>query len=326
MKNIRFCVLVLFAGSYLSACNKVEVEAPSFDVQVSSATYKVGQEVNFNFTGDADQITFFSGEMLNDYNFKDGRKENIKSVTAEFATNVQYGTQPDLLSVWVSTDFSGIYSYNEVTKATWKNEVTKNYKFAPQSQNTSAVASAVNSGKLDLISEFEEGKPLYIAFRYKKKPDAEAGTQRNWFIRNIDVSTITDVTENPKPLFGGTGFKIVYDYNFPDIFTDPSLLNTAIHNSSVNPTSGLITLRVPNSLGTVNSEVWAISPAMTLGSSIDLGPDRGIPVKGFKNLKSENFSHIYLEEGTYTATFVASNSNTYGEQKVVKQVTITITP
>ncbi|NGM90220.1 DUF5017 domain-containing protein, partial [Parapusillimonas sp. SGNA-6] len=63
MKNSIFITII--TASLLAACRKHEVQNPSFDVALlEKATYKVGEEVTFNLSGEADQVTFYSGEML----------------------------------------------------------------------------------------------------------------------------------------------------------------------------------------------------------------------------------------------------------------------
>lgn len=312
MKTIKNSIVVLFASLIIASCNKVEVDTPVFEVQVDSLSYQVGEIVNFKFTGDADQITFYSGEVLNDYNFKDGRVEEILALNTSFLTAVRYGLsggQVDLLSVWVSSNFNGNYTIEDVKAAEWKNNVSKNFILAPRTMDDNASANYVPSGVLDIKSEAEDGKPLYLAFRYKK--DA-GGKQRNWFMRNVSVNAVTGLGNHS--LFDGSTFNLVYDNSF---------VASADKNSTIT-SGGVITLRSPTSLDPVAAEVWAISPPISIQSS-DLGPDKGVPVKGFTNLKVDDYKHTYTKEGIYTATFVASNSNSYGESKVIKQVTVTVT-
>src|SRR5690606_29211857 len=113
-------LMLLFSCFLLTACTKVEVVEPDFEVTTTASTYKVNEEVVFNFTGDPDQLVFYSGEVLNDYAFKDGRILEANGLTASFSSHVAYGTHPDLLSVWVSTDFNGKYTIEDVHAATWK--------------------------------------------------------------------------------------------------------------------------------------------------------------------------------------------------------------
>ncbi len=314
MKTIKNSIIIFFTCLGIMSCNKVEVETPVFDVKVDSLTYKVGDEVEFKFTGDADQITFYSGESLNDYTYKDGRIEEVLSINASFSTAIRYGLgngQKDMLSVWISSDFNGNYTIEDIQNATWKNNVSKNFVLAPSTMDNSDAANYVPSGVLDITSEAEEGKPMYFAFKYRK--DDPTKTQRNWFMRNIVVNAVTNLGNYS--LFDGSAFKEVYDNNF---VTDTE------RNSSVT-SGGVITLRSPSTFDTRPLvEVWAISPPISTEDT-NLGPDKGTPIKGFRDLKKDNHSYTYIKEGVYTATFVASNSNLYGESKVVKQITITVT-
>lgn len=310
--NVVF-VYLLGIAVCITACAKVEVSAPEFEVVTEQQTIQAGSDVRFTFSGDPDQITFYSGEPLNDYAYKDGRVLNINNLMTSFRSNVQYGTQANLLSVWVSSDYSGGGTIKDVRAATWSDELTKNFVLAPHSMNTNAAASAVPSGVIDLLAAADGDKPLYLGFRYKKLPDAEAGGQRNWFIRELAVKAQTDLGESE--LVNGLALQLVYDENFtPD---DPALKNSAVN------AAGVLTIRVPNGLGALHTEVWAVTPPISVGST-DLGPDKAIAIKGFRNPKAEEFSHHYATPGTYIATFVASNSNIYGSAQVVKQITITV--
>lgn len=57
----------------LSACNKKEVLAPDFNVSIGQekTTFKVGEQVDFTFSGNPNYITFYSGEPGHIYEFRD---------------------------------------------------------------------------------------------------------------------------------------------------------------------------------------------------------------------------------------------------------------
>ena len=81
----------------MTSCDKklVVLDTPDFNVTTTTSTFKVGQEVLFNFTGNAHVISFYSGETLKDYDFKAGRVIDVKNAgaTMEFTSSVQYGVQ-----------------------------------------------------------------------------------------------------------------------------------------------------------------------------------------------------------------------------------------
>src|SRR5690606_11441205 len=87
MKNLIFITItIVLAG----ACRKHEIDTPSFDaVLVEKATYKAGEELTFSFSGEADQIVFYSGESLHDYAYsKESRKLKTQAINTSFRTNV----------------------------------------------------------------------------------------------------------------------------------------------------------------------------------------------------------------------------------------------
>lgn len=301
---------VLFCLLYLGGCTKMEVVIPDFDVIPNVYEVKAGEELIFNFEGNPDLISFYSGEVLSDYNFKDGRILESDGLFASFKSHVAYGSQPDLLSVWVSSDFSGNYAIADVEAATWEN--AEDFVLAPNSTNSSSASAAVPSGEQDLTSYLEEGKPLYFAFRYKKVPDSEGGTQRNWFIRDLKIESSTVLGK--QEIATGAAFTLVYDHNFD--------ANPADKNSSIN-SAGTMTIRVPSTLGEFNTEVWAISPSIHVGK-LDMGPDKATPIKGFVDTRVSDYTYIYETPGIYTATFIAANSNIYGEAEIIKQIEIKV--
>lgn len=305
-------IFLLIVVPLCIACAKVEVDRPQFEVTTEKYTVAPGEDVTFRFTGDPDQITFYSGEKLNDFAYRDGRVVSVSNLFASFQTNVRYGSQPDLLSAWLSTDYNGGGTIEDVRNATWSDELTRQFVFAPHSQNSNSTADAVSSGELDLNSAVEEGKPLYLAFRYKKKPDSEGGTQRNWFIRAFSVKAETILGSNE--IVGTKSLGLVFDENAT---TDE------LKTSYLEPDIPRWTVRAPSALGNLNVEVWLITPPIDM-SDINVGPDRGIPIKGFRDLKMEEYTYRYKEPGTYIAAFAATNSNIYGEDQVVRKITIEV--
>lgn len=305
-----FLYIFLLVASF--SCTKIDVSDPYFEVSTSAKSYKVGDRVVFSISGNPDLINFFSGEPLRQYEYKDGRVINPDRLLASFSTNIIYGTQPNLLSVWVSSDFNGKYTIDDVLKATWSDSLTKGFTLAPNSMNSAAAAQAVKSGTLDLISQVKPDKPFFIAFKYYKYPDALRGTQRNWLIRSMEITGGN--------LLGSTSVSKIADYTlvYDKHFTDSSLMNSSI-------TSSLITLRVPNTMPLDTVQVWAISNPILL-QSYENGPDRGVPVKGFRDDAVRAYEYIFNTPGNYTVTFVAKNSNVYDESsEIIRQVELSIT-
>lgn len=309
---MKYTIVFLFLTIIGYSCTKIGVVDPAFNVSSEKTTYAVGEKVRFNIEGNPDLITFFSGEPLNDYAYKDGRIVPSDKLLASFSTGIAYGTQPDLLSVWISNDFSGIYTIEEVLKATWSNDLTKNFTLAPNSMNSTSSSQSVPSGTLDLLPAIDKTKDLYFAYRYYKLPDSIAGTQRNWFVRSTSILLSTFL--GTSQVSTTSNFTLVYDEHF----TDPALKNSSVGSTSM-------TIRAPNAVGADTVQVWSISNPIKVGD-VDFGPDRGTPIKGFTSDVIRSYEYVFDKPGTYNVAFVAKNANVYGESAdVVIQIPINIT-
>lgn len=295
--TLLFCFLIL------GSCNKIEVTVPEFDVVPSSNTIKAGEEISFMFTGDPDQISFYSGEVFKDYAFKNGRTLVSDGLQVSFTTAVQYGAQQNQLSVLVSSDFNGSYTMEDIKKANWTN-ITSDYALA-----TSTTQLAW--GPKELKSLLVSGKPVYIAFRYITLPQPANGAQRTWSIRtfslkgssNLGILNIADQVT--------AGFKLVHE--------------GPLEAGRSSSTATTITLRGNVADTQTPTEDWAITKPIDVGD-VDLGPDKPIPVKGFVDTRSSEFKYTYATPGSYKVVFVASNANIYGNQQMIKEVDITVVP
>ena len=302
------------AAFLLFSCTKPGVVTPEFNVSTEKSTYKVGENVVFNLSGNAQVISFFSGEPLKDYAFKNDRIIQPGFLNVSFSTGVAYGTHPDLLSVWVSNDFNGKYTMEDVLAATWTKDISKDFILAPNSMNSTATASSVPSGVVDIkAAAVDKTKPLYLAFRYYKTPDAVGGTQRNWFVRNLNIQTGTIL--GTQVLFSDTrNLNLIYDHNF----TTDALKNSTLSSSSM-------TIRVPSTLPNDTVQVWAITPPLSV-ADFDNGPDRPVPIRGYRDETLKTYEYVFNKPGTYNVVFVAKNSNIYGESgEIIRQIPITIT-
>ncbi|MBB5439939.1 hypothetical protein HDC92_003635 [Pedobacter sp. AK017] len=345
----------------LAACNKeLKLEkAPDFDVTTASTTYKAGQEITFNIKGGtAHIISFYSGETLKDYAFKDGRVIDVKGAgaTLEFQNSVQVGTQAGQLSFLYSTDFNGDYSsLAKVKAATWT-DITA--RFAPLATSATFVPATISPKDIsDLITP---GKPIYFAFKYVTKPQATNGLARQWFIQTFAVKsksklngtalTITDqvssgfrivdenavnaparssVTATRVTLYGNEYLTAdLPRFNPNDPMYDPTNPIYNPRDPAYQPTAKFPTYVPFNPTSPYNdptSEHWAVSRAIS-AEQVDLGPDLSTSIKGISNPSLDVHRYTYATPGTYKAVFVASNNTIDDTKTVIKEITLTITP
>lgn len=299
MKKLLY---ITFLGILCGGCKKEEVKVPNFNVELVGEAV-ANSPVDFKLYGNPNVISFYSGEVLNDYNFIDGRVVEKGDLTVSFNSSVNYGSQENQLTVLASTDFDGKYTVDDVNAATWI-DITSRY--------TLATGASFLPTDADLTDLAVDGKLIYIAFKYTTLPQTNNGSGRTWRIQNFVANSKTSIGEVQLADYGGAEFNLVQDGAVIDAGRS-SLSSTTITLRSNTSTAGK----------DITTFTWAISKGFDVGSK-DLGPDLSISVKGYVDTTPLTFSHTYPKAGTYTATFVAANSTIYGEKKVVKSVEVVV--
>lgn len=353
---------MLLGALLMASCDKglVVPDAPEFDATTESNTYKAGEEITFNIKGgDAQIISFYSGEPLNDYALKDGRTVDVTGAgaTMEFQNSVQTGTQANQLSVLYSTNFNGDYSSLASVKAATWTDITS--RFAPLATSATFVPTAITPK--DITDLIVPGKPIYFAYKYVTKPQATNGLARQWYIQTFAIKskakldgtiplTITDLAN--------AGFRIVDEnkltaparstitatritlygneylhaglakFNPNDPMYDP--LNPIYNprDPAYQPTAifpKFVPFDPASPYNDPQSEHWAVSKAINT-EKVELGPDKSTSIKGISTPVLTVHRYSYAKPGTYKAVFVASNNTIDDVKQVVKEITLTITP
>jgi hypothetical protein len=298
--------IILLSGLFASCKYDKEVVSPDFMVTASSLTDSVNTPITFTFTGDADIITFYSGEPGNTY-------ANRNRMTAEgtpqlqFSTKRVYGDNPGVadstLQLLVSTDFSGTYTKAGVQKATWKN-LTDRAQFS-----TGANANFVPSGIVDLsdvTGKDSTGRDsaVYIAFRYHELQTS--ATKRAWYTQDFTVDNI---------LADGSSVNVAdKSVVFTAVQVKDSLRTWYVYATSTLMWGG------PNTYP--ETEDWIITPALYLDR---VRRDLGVIVKSSPTTLQRSYTFSgYDKPGTYTVVFEAIYANRWGSKKIVKEITITV--
>lgn len=342
---------------FLASCTTelVVKDAPDLEVSTEKSTYKVGQEIVFNFKGEAELISFYSGQAYNDYAFREGRVLDLetKGASLSFTSSVTNGAQANQLAIMASSDFNGNYSSLASVKAATWTDITKRFTLG-----TSATFLASTSQDIsDLIAP---GKPIYIAFKYLTKPQATNGLARTWMIQAVSLNSTTSfngafpllkdqayaafrivqedsvntpsrssITSTRVTLLGNV-YKDPSDpiYNPNDPIFDPTNpiydpLSPLYDRTAVRPT--YVAYDPTSPYNDPQRETWAVSAPITT-DKVDMGPDLSVPVQGIRNPKLKEYRFTYTRPGTYKAYFVASNTTIDESKSIVKEVTLTIEP
>jgi len=310
-----------------------DLDNPTFDVLSTNVVINVGDTLAFDFKGNADIVTFYSGEFGNVYEHKDRIERPFEgNLKISFTTSVQNSYTidpfPRELDVFISSDFNGDLNYaNIVSESSKWGNISDEFTFPLTSANgtVNAVPISANApnGELDITELVEIGKSFYIAFRYKtvNRMATNTGHTRNAREWRVDaLSLINEHSEGSSVLMSqsSAGWQFV---NRAD-----SEIETG-RGGSLNST-GRISIR-GNQQTTYQPgegiEVWAISNPISTGMA-KTEPDRGVTIKNISRNRLESYTHVYNKPGVYKAVFVAANSNIYGHESVAKEVNVIVNP
>ncbi|SMD14263.1 DUF5017 domain-containing protein [Pedobacter nyackensis] len=303
-------IYILVLGVVLiTSCNKkIELEGgtPDFTVKLQKAIIKVNEEAVFLFEGNAGIVSFFSGEVGSDYNFRKERILTTEDLRMSFTSAISTGgTQVNQLSIMASTDFNGNYSsFANIQSANWQN-ITSRFTLGTN-------ATFVNSTEKNIYDLIVPGKPLYIAYKYLTKPQATAGVARPWLIRAFALNSTTNQGNVPVADMFNSGFVIV-DQN-PE---------TAPAASSVNTTTITMLGNEFTAENDPQTENWAVSKAI-YAEKIDKGPDRPIPIKGNSDRQLKTFNYVYKTKGVFKVYFIGSNINVYDNKTIIRELEVTV--
>jgi hypothetical protein len=351
IKHYLFSLMtVIGILALLSACeNNDKISTPDFGVSADKVALKVGDTIQFNFTGKADVLTFYSGELGSNYDTKD-RLTSEGIVKLAFLSAMQQGPIPpaasqDAFSLLISTDLAG-YDAESIGKATWTDITSRNTKWP-----TALTTSYTSSDAID-ISDFNAANKINIAFKYVGKPNPTFA-QRKWQIKDLTLNnTLADGTVTPlfstfanvgwvqasvkndlnmgTPATLGVGYNAwnvgtwnVSATNNPILFTTTSGVKAVNTNGIVIATGYPITFDPGTTINNDENEDWLITSAIDLKKT---KPDVGNVIKSPITKSLTKYSYIYRKAGNYTITFDAMNNDLNNSIHSVKQIQITVVP
>ncbi|WP_353134636.1 DUF5017 domain-containing protein [Pseudopedobacter sp.] len=316
MKIIKLAFIALIYTSVISCSREIEISPglEEFEVSTNKTVYKVNEEVMFNLKGNPDIISFYSGELYSQYDYRESREIILDKATVSFtsAYPTLAGSQTSDFKVLVSTDFNDIYNYESLTNpsSNWK-EITTKFTYGTS-------GTYVASGSYEVSELYEAGKPLYVAFRYISKPQEGPGPPISGPVRRRLIQSFQMLG---KSVFGDHVIGNISSANFKlieksdDAKTESSLSSTTITFDGYK--RSLPTDPDPE------TDTWVVSKAFDL-DKLDNGPDRPVAIKGNQDPALTNHIYAFAKAGEYTVTFVGINANVSGRKEVVRQLKITV--
>ncbi len=322
MKNKIKIIVVLFFALMAYSCEselerkvKFEVKATTDKSNTSAEeiTVAVGQPVTFNFTGDPDFITFFSGEAGHEYSKRKLFTVPVDEITSNLKFNVkpQYGNIPNTLKVFLSTSFKGLRGNDkqkdslDIIKNEWK-DITDICKLPTKSNKEVGVEVPLN----DYL-----GKKVTIAFHYK--PETNTATQPTWIISKLNIENTSKKTKTVTLIGASTmGFQSF------DMLSNTPYKNeggAGVWNLSKLIKKDIIRIQSSPSGVPVNND-WLVSNPILINKRAG---DRGVAIKKM-SIDLDSYTHTYKKQGTYTVTFLARNENYKSSSEIIKHITIKV--
>lgn len=301
----------------LSACSKqLSRGNNTFEVTAENTTVNKGDTVRFNFSGNPDMISFYSGETGKRFNYAN-RASADGTPVLRFRSLRANGSQPNSLNLFVSDNFEGVAvgdtaaTINRIGAATW-NDITGRAGLS--------TGTVTTSGNIDLSDFANASKPVYVAFKYTAQPGS---VQNKWTIDSFSIKNI---------LADGTSYEIA-NHNASSVAYisygvqtySPGFVNYRvknIYNWIIGSTSLVITGADSAPFATAVAEGWAIIGPIDLKK---VTPDVGTVVKiASQSIDDVHFTYRYTTPGTYEATFYGGRVSLDENEQEAKTITITV--
>lgn len=333
MKLNRFLIAVGIASLALVSCENELVQDAELNVNVvtddnvnfdgQTITVKKGSPVTFNFSGDPDFLTFFSGEDGKKYQYKDRitvNEEEIESSNLEFTITPQYGNPANILSMYIADDFPGLDKKNFeadsvlVEQQNWK-------ELVPQAELPQTVKAQTYS--VDMKPYF--GKRVAIAICYRGQTATVAQTRFTFnnmqIVNKMSSGQQTALAANS---FGFTPINMLYKHNLAD---QKGMTSNRAYGTVTNNTSGIWNFKDmtaffihSSNANTALKYSWIVSNPLVVNACT---PDAGTNIKNITQ-SLDTYNYTYEEPGTYTATFIANNGNYKQQTGVIREFTVKV--
>ena len=299
------------------ACQHDIVRETDFNVTLDAEnTYVVGEPVRFNFTGEVDNVIFYSGETGSQYKYKDRYTvpaEDVLAANLDMDFQARYGLA-GALEIWVSSSFEGLNGEDGAAdRATIKTMVDGGMQGWTKLDYQEGASTKWTEQEFDL-SQYVEN--FCIAFHWC--PPQFDQTQRTYWINgklSLDLAgtdpTVMDISE--------LGFTTVM---MNEEIEDPYKKNAG--NGSIilnNPNTGaLIFQGVGGNALTYCLDGWAISKPAPLNR---VANDKAVVIKNLQNYM-HTYEYVWEKPGTYEVVFLGTNSDYLSATSEVKTITLNI--
>lgn len=321
--------------------NVTTEEDVSFDGQ--TITVKAGTPVNFQLSGEADFLTFFSGEAGHEYRYKDRitvDESEIASSELQLSIFPQYGQGS--VQLYVSDTFTGLYGSGSTSRNLYLQDsvLVESTDWQPLMEKT--VFGGENANITSEVTPFiinmkpYLGKRIAIAIYYEGGDAYETVAQTRFTFQNMQLVNTMNNGQQTALTASSFGFTAVNMLYFHPDFLGTDAIGTRRRTAVGNKPYGTATNNTEGCWNVTNWDAffihstgagrppqvhsWIVSNLLVVNAC---SSDSGMAVKNITESMSD-YSYTYTEPGTYTATFYAANFNNITESNITREYTVVV--
>ncbi|MGN0191176.1 MAG: DUF5017 domain-containing protein [Candidatus Cryptobacteroides sp.] len=315
MKKIH---LIFAAVVFVTACQQDVVYKIDYTVSLDkSNTYIAGQPVRFNFSGDVDNIVFYSGERGSQYKFRSRYEvpmEAVKSASIDIDYKARYGNA-GALEVYVSKEFDGLDGSDGAAD---RQTIKEMYEGGMQGWDKLEYKEGASDSWTYQTYDLTDYKDNFsIAFHWC--PQDNTKTQR-WYLLNGTITMDLDIEgmDYSQIDFGSMDMVSVM---MNEEVENPYYKNQGNGSINFDKTDAHIVMQgVAANVLPYAIDGWVISRPIPLNK---VANDKGTVIKNLQNYL-HTFEYTWEEPGTYTVTFVGTNANYLASSQKVCEMTVSI--
>jgi hypothetical protein len=324
LKIFIFSTIIL---PFLTGCDDGLKEKVKFDVTVESEgssmikdtlVVKKSTPVQFNFYGNPNFITFYSGESGHIYQYRERTLLSKDEITSElrFSSFAQYGTIPGTLKVYLSSTF-GEMSLDRDKKADSTKIVTHNWIDISDQCNLPTTSSTTLRDAAIPLDDYL-GQNLIIAFLYQ--PLNNTAAQPTWEIQSLRIVNTSKTDGSESTLAAGSMGLTPFDMYAAGTAAYQSGTTSGIWNlSNIAATPPRVRMQ-SSSIGADINKDWLITKPIVINACT---PDMGVGIKTIIN-RLDNYVYQYNKAGIYTVTMIGRNNNFESSSEIIREILIKV--
>jgi hypothetical protein len=320
MKKYVF-VSALFAALVSMSCENQDYVKADYNVRLNETnTYRAGEPVRFDISGNVDNLLFYSGEVGHEYKYYNRYVVAPSDIrAAQFVMDIQCMYGYDALDIYLSDTFEGLSGLDaEADRNRIREMVENGMEGWVKCDYQDGTQRVWYTHEFDLKEYVDKCSIALHWHPTRTNPETEAAISQRTYWINADL--ITDFGQGANSVnIRNIEWTPVMMNSYYD--ADPYVINKGNGYFNFNKSGAdLILQGVSNTELDFDIDGWLISDPMPLTA---VQNDQPLVIKDMQNYMT-SYEYTWEKPGTYVVTFVGINTNYAGDSKLVKEFKITV--